>query len=257
MSSSNTYARAGARPLALGVGAAVLTGLATALVGTADAADLPQEYTPAPAPYVEQRVQSGFSVFRPYVGVRGGFAIVDDTAFAITAPDVVTTSYEDWNLTGSGFAGLETEFFPGFGGRIEGELGYATYEVESHSVGGVTQPAPVGDTSAFFGAVNAYVDANLGGFRPFAGAGIGMAMVGLNEHGAGGAVLMDDDDTGFLWQVSGGVGYDLTQNLTLEGMVRYQSVMDVELTSTAAGGSVGSSTDLNATSAQVGLRYRF
>jgi hypothetical protein len=58
---------------------------------------------------------------------------------------------------------------------------------------------------------------------------------------------MDDDDTKFAWQLAGGVGYDLTSNLTLEGMVRYQSIMDVGLTSTAAGGSVSSSTDFNST----------
>jgi hypothetical protein len=40
-------------------------------------------------------------------------------------------------------------------------------------------------------------------------------------------------------------------------MVRYQSVMDVGLTSTVAGGTVSSSTDLNSTSGLVGLRYRF
>jgi hypothetical protein len=39
--------------------------------------------------------------------------------------------------------------------------------------------------------------------------------------------------------------------------VRYQSIMDVGLTSTAAGGSVSSSTDLNSTQGLVGLRYRF
>ena len=251
MTFTSTTARAGGRPFAFGVGAAVLAGLAT----SATAADLPQTYTPAPEPYVEQRVQSGFSSFSPYVGVRGGFAMVDETAFSIGA-GTVTNSYEDWNLTGSGFAGIGAEFFPGFGARLEGELGYASYEIESHTQGGPVL-SPTGDTTAFFGAVNAYIDANIGGFRPFAGAGLGLANVSFNDHGAGGAVLMDDDDTAMLWQVSGGVGYDLTQNLTLEGMVRYQSVMDVELTSTAAGGSLNSSTDLDATSAQVGLRYRF
>ncbi|MGD1887229.1 MAG: outer membrane protein, partial [Cohaesibacteraceae bacterium] len=68
---------------------------------------------------------------------------------------------------------------------------------------------------------------------------------------------MADDDTAFSWQVSGGVGYDLTARITLEGMVRYQSIMDVELTSTALGGNLNSETYLNATSGLVGLRYRF
>jgi len=240
--------------LALTVTVGALGGL---LAGQARAADIPQTYTPAPAPYVEERVQTSFSRFGPYVGVRGGAAWVDDTDFAITGA-TVTNTYEDWNLTGSAFAGYEMEFFPGFGGRIEAELGYSSFEVESHALStGAAAANPTGDTTAFTGMVNAYVDANLGAFRPFAGVGLGMAQVNFNDHGANSAILMDDDDTKFAWQLAGGVGYDLTSNLTLEGMVRYQSIMDVDLTSTAAGGSVTSSTDLNSTQGLVGLRYRF
>lgn len=242
--------------LALTVTVGALGGL---LAGQARAADIPQTYTPAPAPYVEERVQTSFSRFGPYVGVRGGAAWVDDTSFNSTAPGagIITNTYEDWNLTGSAFAGYEMEFFPGFGGRIEAELGYSSFEVEGHSQLGASLASPTGDTTAFTGMVNAYVDANLGAFRPFAGVGLGMAQVNFNDHGAGGTVVMDDDDTKFAWQLAGGVGYDLTSNLTLEGMVRYQSIMDVDLTSTAAGGSVTSSTDLNSTQGLVGLRYRF
>jgi opacity protein-like surface antigen len=247
------------RPMALAL-AVTVGGLAGLLTGQARAADVPQTYSPAPAPYVEERVQTSFSRFGPYVGVRGGAAWADDTSFLSAAPGpagTVNNTYEDWNLTGSAFAGYEMEFFPGFGGRIEAELGYSSFEVEGHSVGGAAVASPTGDTTAFTGMVNAYVDAHLGAFRPFAGVGLGMAQVNFNDHGTGATVLMDDDDTKFAWQLAGGVGYDLTSNLTLEGMVRYQSIMDVGLTSTAAGGSVSSSTDLNSTQGLVGLRYRF
>ncbi len=242
------------RPVALAL-AVTLGGVGGLIIGQAQAADIPQTYSPAP--YVEDRVQSSFSRFGPYVGVRGGFGMLDDTSFVIGGPATVDNSYDDWSLTGSAFAGYETEFFPGFGGRLEAEIGYSSFEVDGHSIGGVAQPAPTGDTTAFTGMVNAYVDANLGGFRPFAGVGLGLASVDFDGHGAGGNVLMDDDNTAFTWQLAGGVGYDLTDRLTLEGMVRYQSIMDVDLTSTVAGGSVASSTDLNSTSGLVGLRYRF
>ncbi len=240
------------RPVALLL-AITVGGLAGLLTGQAKAADIPQTYTPAPAPVVDQRVQSGFSTFSPYVGVRGGFGWLDDTDFG-TAAGTINNSYDDWGLTGSAFAGIGTQFFPGFGGRLEAELGYSSFEVERHSIGGTAQPLPTGDTTAFTGMVNAYVDADLGGFRPFAGAGIGLSNVSFNDHGANGAVLMDDDETNFAWQIAGGVGYDLSQQLTLEGMVRYQSIMDVGLT---AVDGTSSSIDLNNTSALVGLRYRF
>lgn len=245
------------RPVAMAL-AITMGGLVGLVAGQARAADVPQTYSPAPAPYVEDRVQTSFSRFGPYVGVRGGAAWADDTDFGIGTPATVTNTYEDWNLTGSVFAGYETEIFPGFGGRIEAELGYSSFEVDSHALStGAAANNPTGDTTAFTGMVNAYVDAHLGMFRPFAGVGLGIAQVNFNDHGANGAILMDADDTNLAWQVSGGVGYDLTSNLTLEGMVRYQSIADVELTSTVAGGSVASSTDLNSTQGLLGLRYRF
>lgn len=246
------------RPMAYAL-VITLGGIGGLMIGKAQAADIPTYSTPAPEPYVEQRVETSFSRFGPYVGLRGGAAIADDTSFASTVPAVgtITNEYEDWNLTGSAFAGYEMEFFPGFGGRIEAELGYASLNIEDHLQGGVL-PGGDGDTTVFSGMVNAYVDANLGAFRPFAGVGLGMAQVSFNDHSTtANGVLMDDDDTNFAWQVSGGVGYDLTDHITLEGLVRYQSIMDVGLTSTVAGGSVSSSTDLNTTSAMLGLRYRF
>eukprot|EP00752_Nemacystus_decipiens_P018987 g17043.t1 len=231
------------------------------MIGKAHAADIPDYSAPAPQPYVEQRVETSFARFGPYVGVRGGAAFADDTSFTSAAPGpvgVLTNEYEDWNLTGSVFAGYEMEFFPGFGGRIEAELGYTSLNIEDHLLAGASQAGADGDTSVFSGMVNAYVDAHLGAFRPFAGVGLGMAQVSFNDHSTtAGGVLLDDDDTNFAWQLSGGVGYDLTDRITLEGLVRYQSVMDVGLTTTAAGGSVSSSTDLNSTSAQLGIRYRF
>lgn len=249
------------RPMAYAL-VITLGGIGGLMIGKAQAADIPTYSTPAPEPYVEQRVETSFSRFGPYVGLRGGAAIADDTDYTLAAPfptpGVLNNEYEDWNLTGSAFAGYEMEFFPGFGGRIEAELGYASLNIEDHLVGGVSQTGANGDTTVFSGMVNAYVDANLGAFRPFAGVGLGMAQVNFNDHSTtAGGIVMDDDDTNFAWQVSGGVGYDLTDHITLEGLVRYQSIMDVGLTSTAAGGTISSSTDLNTTSAMLGLRYRF
>ncbi|MBV6657532.1 MAG: porin family protein, partial [Devosiaceae bacterium] len=231
--------------------------LAASLASPVQAADIPQAAPVAAAPVIEQRVASTFSSFGPYIGIRGGAAFVDDTSFTITGPNTVTNEYEDWGLTGSAFAGWGTEFFPGFGGRVEAELGYSSFDIEDHFVGGAAVASPTGDTSAFTGVVNTYVDASLGAFRPFAGVGLGVAQVNFNDHGTAGTVLMDDSDTALVWQLSGGVGYSLTPKLTLEGMVRYQSIEDVELTSTAAGGDLDSSTDLTSTSALVGLRYGF
>jgi hypothetical protein len=173
------------RPMALAL-AVTVGGLAGLLTGQARAADVPQTYSPAPAPYVEERVQTSFSRFGPYVGVRGGAAWADDTSFLSAAPGpagTVNNTYEDWNLTGSAFAGYEMEFFPGFGGRIEAELGYSSFEVEGHSVGGaavasqlVTPRLSPGWSMPMWTPISV-----LSG--PFAGVGLGMAQVNFNDHG--------------------------------------------------------------------------
>jgi opacity protein-like surface antigen len=91
--------------------------------------------------------------------------------------------------------------------------------------------------------------------RPFLGAGIGVGRVSLKDHGVTGNLnVMDDTANGFAWQVMGGLGYDVTSALTLEAMVRYQSIEDAELISATG---PASNIDLSATSLLLGARVSF
>jgi opacity protein-like surface antigen len=94
----------------------------------------------------------------------------------------MSTRYEDWNLTGSAFAGYEWGSSPVSAAASKPSLAIPASTVEG-PLGGRRLASPTGDTTAFTGMVNAYVDADLGAFRPFAGVGLGMAQVNFNDHG--------------------------------------------------------------------------
>lgn len=70
-----------------------------------------------------------------------------------------------------------------------------------------------------------------------------------------GVTVLDDDDTVFGFNLGAGVGYNLTDSLTLEAMYRYVAFMDAEVT--ANGDPVTSETTVDAHVAEIGLRFKF
>lgn len=192
-----------------------------------------------------------------YVGARGGAVWADDTQFTITGPALVENDY-DIGLAGSLFVGFEVpDLYHGIGLRLEGELGYKKADVDIHTVAGTATAAAdsFGSTDAFTAVVNVYADYSFGALRPFVGGGIGVARVDFQNHGVTGSLgVMDDRDNGFTWQVSGGVGYDVTAAITVEAMVRYQEIQGVELVSSTG---PGSDLDLSSTQLLVGARFSF
>lgn len=192
-----------------------------------------------------------------YVGARGGAVWADDTHFTITGPALVENAYE-LGLAGSLFVGFEVpDLYHGFGMRLEAELGYMHADLDIHTVAGTPVAAAdsFGSTDAFTAMVNAYVDYSIGALRPFVGGGIGVARVDFDNHGVTGNLgVMDDRDNGFAWQVSGGLGYDVTAAITLEAMVRYQEIQGVELISSTG---PASTIDLSSTQVLLGARLSF
>ncbi|MEM6381235.1 MAG: outer membrane beta-barrel protein [Pseudomonadota bacterium] len=193
-----------------------------------------------------------------YAGLRGGFGMAEDTDFDIAGPINVVNAYDDFGLVGSAFFGYEVpDLFHSLGLRLEAELGLTTYEVDTHTVGGVATPTAdsFGDTFAVTAMANGYVDVDLGFVRPFVGAGVGFARVNFEEHGVTGSLnVMDDSNGAFAWQVMGGLAYDVTHSISVEGMVRYQSIMGVDLSSSTG---PESEIDLDTTTLQLGARVAF
>lgn len=192
-----------------------------------------------------------------YVGARGGAVWTNDTQFTITGPSLVENDY-DLGFAGTLFVGFEVpDLYHGIGMRLEGELGYAQASVDIHTVAGtpIASANSFGSTDAFTAMANVYADYALGALRPFIGGGIGVARVDFEGHGVTGNLgVMDNTENGFAWQVSGGIGYDVTAAITVEAMVRYQEIQGVELVS--ATGPV-STIDLSSTQVLLGARFSY
>ncbi len=122
--------------------------------------------------------------------------------------------------------------------RVEGEL--------AHLQGDVSGPIG-GDVKTLGGFANAYYDFNPGGqFQPFVGAGVGFARVDVDSG------TINDDDTGFAYQLKAGVSHPFNDRLTGDLTYRYVGVNDVKV-GTGINRIDG---DYNTSAVTVGLRYK-
>ncbi len=216
----------------------------------ASAADL---YSPPPETDYEPPAQQAY--WSPwYVALRGGAVFADDTSFA-TLGTTVGTAYD----TGGFVAGAVGYQFRNSGLRAEAELGYLSSSVESHDIAGVgtfDADDAQGDTSAFFGLASVYYDIPLNApIKPFVGGGVGVADVSFEGHGTTptGTVL-DDNSTAFAWHLTGGVGYDISENVALEVGYRYLEFDGVDV---VALDGTESSIDASNHIVFAGLKYKF
>jgi opacity protein-like surface antigen len=177
----------------------------------------------------------------------------------------------------SGAAGWDFgEFLPGLGARVELEVGTFRTRLESVAFSGmmanaanfathgfvVAAPNVSGRTSVLYGLANYYVDFNFGRFRPYLGAGLGVASASMrgNVNVAMSGVpnlslgVINDTAVGLAWQVGAGLAFDLTQNITFEGGIRYLGVNDLNATTS---GGVNTRVDLRSQQATAGMRVRF
>ena len=155
-------------------------------------------------------------------------------------------------------AAIGYEWADGF--RLEGELSHRfndTGAVGNHE-------DSVSDFQIWSLMANAIFDFNPdGSYHPYVGLGIGLAETSASMAGwAAGAMppspnlatdytIVDDSDNPFVWQVMAGIGWDLTERLTLDTEYRYFSAAGTDY---APGVSVDS---LGGHEAWVGLRYSF
>ncbi len=169
-----------------GLLAVVFTGLA---IPVAMAADIDQPAAPEPAPYV----QNDDYISGWYVRADAGFSWLDvsglDSGGAVIA--------------GGGIGYQLNQYF-----RTDVRADHAF----DHDGG----PYDLGATTALW---NGYVDIPLAmGFTPYAGLGAGYGWVDYSGAGA------PADDNGFAWAATGGVAFNINQNLALDVGYRYRSI---------------------------------
>ncbi|HED30324.1 MAG TPA: porin family protein [Prosthecochloris aestuarii] len=150
----------------------------------------------------------------PYAGLTFGKAYLGDSRVKGTSTDL---DYDD----GEGYCyahGLEFGRF-----RLEGELGYQKNGFATLEQG---QPPENGDLSIMSLLGNTYYSFDLEGSSviPIISAGVGVASVELENETAG----YDDGDLVMACQVGAGVGFRLTDKVTLTTMYRYFTTEDPE-----------------------------
>jgi opacity protein-like surface antigen len=195
-----------------------------------------------------------------------GFYGRADTGYGIGG--ALETPEEDFSVapTFGGEADLENSWAASgaFGYAFEGGL---RIEAEaSHRSGDVEETATIdagAEAQATALMVNAYFDFNPdGGFNPYLGAGIGAARV--EARAFNNATLPEDvvgfdaDATGFAYQVIGGVGVALTEQLRLDLGYRYFATSELEFDGQGALNADRSfDVDYSHSGAFVGLRWNF
>lgn len=247
------------------------------IAGPAAAADMPLLRGPVGPAETPQRDGLYLAARGALIGM-GNINVDTGTVSAVTG--IAAARYDARYGNGAGLSGAVGwdfgEFMPGFGARIEAEVGTFRTRLDSvqfsgligGSAGVATQtldvraPGVSGRSSVLYGLANYYVDFNFGRFRPYLGAGVGMATVSMrgtaNVTPAGMPSLslgiIDDSAVGLAFQFGAGLAFDLTQNITFEGGIRYLGVNDLQVT-TASG--VNTRVDLRSQQATAGMRVRF
>ena len=191
-----------------------------------------------------------------------------DNSGQFTRPFFVTgtgTALDGTNLGEGAEVGWETDFDDGYtiGAaygrdygmfRLEGELAYASNDVEAHrmveaagmSIDAVDaavlmqgQETPLGtnvaqvvadgqgDIRTTYLLANAYVDfENNTRLTPYVGAGLGAGFVDV-EYSPSGVDITSDGDTAFAYQVVGGLDFALNESSSLLTNIRYRGTSDV------------------------------
>ena len=179
-----------------------------------------------------------------YVAARAGVTIPEDTGFRVDGGGVnnlrIDNTYDEPGYTGSLAIGYQAKPANGWiGYRVELEGGYQTAEVDSHrlqGIGRVSGRDALGDTSVLYGFVNAYGDVPITNrLNLIAGGGVGIGYVEFDDHGvrenaaAVSGVALDDSAVAFGYHLDAGISYQVTDQIAVEAMYRYQSFVDAKL----------------------------
>jgi opacity protein-like surface antigen len=116
--------------------------------------------------------------------------------------------------------------------RFEGEFGYRSNEfkemkdIELNGLPLGNLDAD-GDLDAFLFMVNGFYDFDTGTkFTPYLGGGIGFASLEINDISIAGIINGDEDDSVFAYQLAGGVGYEITEQIVVDLSYRFVATAD-------------------------------
>lgn len=167
-----------------------------------------------------------------YVSGNLGFAVASDSDLTDSnVPGVTVNTEFDTGLVFGAALGYDFNRF-----RVEGEISYQKNDVDKIGAQGVLFD-PSGDTTALSFLVNGYYDfINRSAFTPYISAGLGFAQIEFNNLDISGVGFSgsSDDDTVFAYQVGIGIGYSLSEKVTIDVKYRYFGTDDSEYDTTEA-----------------------
>ncbi|QFT77163.1 outer membrane protein [Erythrobacter sp. THAF29] len=215
----------------------------------------------------------------PYVGVSGGVVLPEDSSNAGEFDADVPATPDFGAIPAGTEVGWETQFDTGFaisgqagyafenGFRLEAEVAYSEYDVDTHTgltVGGAnidgadvailtrgaadpanpTVGAVIADGQGkvtnfgLFG--NVFYDINTGSaFKPYVGGGIGYQWVDVDYMPSGVAVGADEDGT-FAYQLMAGASFEVSDNFEIFGQYTWRdSTEEAEIPLTLVPATLG------------------
>jgi opacity protein-like surface antigen len=219
------------------------------LASNAMAADLLYS---SPAP---QAMAYGGPYFGAKIGVNWNSSDPSFLTDEIVAPgDTVSL---DTGFTGSIVAGYAFGSRWGMlSPRLEVEAGYLNNDVNTIQEDGVGAGiAANGQLNAFYWFTNLLLDIPMSGwgFTPFIGGGVGFANVRLDRVGTVAEPgELNGEDTTFAWNLTAGLSYDISRNVTFDVAYRFVQFNSVNMLNTA--GTVTSSDDIDNHQVTAGIR---
>lgn len=188
-----------------------------------------------------------------YLGLRGSIIEGNDTHAVVAATDL--RAHPSTGLGGSAFAGIGL----GYGFRVEGELLYRHFTLDSLNAAGLPLPGRGGYTQIAAPMANIFWDPPIPEFivRPFIGAGFGGAYVDSHLR-SGSTEVFSADNWHFAYQLMAGVQLPLSSTSRLTGMYRYFRVQDASYTCTVPGAppvAAACNADLTNQSIDLGLEF--
>jgi opacity protein-like surface antigen len=139
--------------------------------------------------------------------------------------------------------------------RGEIEIAFQSYDVDEVNEQGNPTGTNGGDINSYFLMANLWRDIEIGGFRPYAGGGVGMGLMDVHVID-GSAHETESTELGLAAQVGSGIRFDISDNLTVDVGYRFKAVAALDTEGIDGGEGHNSSSYFNH-SGQVGVSWKF
>lgn len=182
-----------------------------------------------------------------YVSLFGGIVLPQDTHFTYSSSDYLV-NFKTGFTVGAAIGSNLTENLRG-----EVEFAFQTYDVDNVDENGSTTDASSGKVDSYFLLANLWREFDFGGFRPYVGGGVGMALLDADLN-------FDSDriagtDVALAAQLGSGVRFDVSDRLTIDAGYRFKAAVGV-LTEGVGADEHGSATHYSHVG-QIGAAWKF